>query len=106
MDEDVCSISGMFGACIIEEAEKRSHNHGLIRRASSRFFRSLKQAHRSVSGSLSSLISWQNDDREHACKSEKSNSSKTKRPLSFAFSEEVQVLSNSTSAGEISFVLI
>ena len=105
MDEDVCSISGMFGACIIEEAEKRSHNYSLIRRASSRFFRSIKQAHRSVSGSLSSLISRQNDDTEHACKSEKSNSSKTKRPLSFAFGEEVQVLSNSTSAGEISFML-
>ena len=101
MDEDVCSISGMFGASIIEEAEKRSHNYGLIRRASSRFFRSIKQAHRSISGSLSSIISRQNDDTEHACKSETSNSGKAKRPWSFAFGEEVQV----TSAGEISFML-
>lgn len=105
MEEDVCSISGMFGACIIEEAEKGTHNHGLIRRASARFFRSIKQAHRSISGSLSSVISRQSIDKENVFDSEKPNSTKAGRPRSFAFGEELKVFSIPTSIGEMLLML-
>lgn len=101
MEEDVISISGLFGACVIEEAEKGTHNYGLIRRASARFFRSIKQAHRSLSGSLSSIISRPNVETENPGPSEKPKSLKGRRPQSFAFGEEVNVFSTPSSLGEV-----
>lgn len=104
MEEDVCSISGMFGANIIEEAEKGVHNYGLVRRASVRFFRSIKQAHRSISGSLSSLISRQSSDTENTSQSKEPEGSKVRRRRSFAFGEEFKVFSTPPSIGKISFL--
>ena len=100
MEDDVLSISGMFGAGIIEEAEKGIHDYGLIRRTSIRIFQSLKQARRSFSGSLSSVISWQNVSAENDCKSKNSKSSRLRRPWSLAFGEEVNILNTSSSLGK------
>ena len=100
MEDDVLSISGMFGAGIIEEAEKGIHDYGLIRRTSIRIFQSLKQARRSFSGSLSSVISWQNVSAENDYKSKNSKSSRLRRPWSLAFGEEVNILNTSSSLGK------
>lgn len=99
MEDDVLSISGMFGAGIIEDAEKGIHNYGLIRRTSMRIFQSLKQARRSFSGSLSSVISWQNVSAENDSKSENSKTSRLRRPWSLAFGEEVKIINTSSSLG-------
>lgn len=99
MEDDVLSISGMFGAGIIEDAEKGIHNYGLIRRTSMRIFQSLKQARRSFSGSLSSVISWQNVSAENDSKSENSKTSRLRRPWSLAFGEEVKIVNISSSLG-------
>lgn len=99
MEDDVLSISGMFGAGIIEDAEKGIHNYGLIRRTSMRIFQSLKQARRSFSGSLSSVISWQNVSAENDGKSKNSKSSRLRRPWSLAFGEEVKIVNTSSSLG-------
>lgn len=105
MDPDVCSISGFFGACIEEEAEKGSHRFGFIRQTSARFFRSIKQAHRNISGSLSSVLSRQNTETENSHQSEKSNNvSKTRRPHSIAFGQEFKVFNIPTSIGKTIFV--
>lgn len=102
MESDVCSISGLFGACIEEEAEKGGHKFGFIRQASARFFRSIKQAHRNISGSLSSVLSRQSTETEISQSSEKSNSaSKARRPHSIAFGQEFKVFSIPTSIGKI-----
>jgi len=102
MESDICSISGLFGACIEEEAEKGSHKFGFIRQASVRFFRSIKQAHRNISGSLSSVLSRQSTETETSCSSEKSNNaSKNRRPHSVAFGEEFKVFSIPTSIGKL-----
>jgi len=102
MESDICSISGLFGACIEEEAEKGSHKFGFIRQASVRFFRSIKQAHRNISGSLSSVLSRQSTETETSCSSEKSNNaSKNRCPHSVAFGEEFKVFSIPTSIGKL-----
>ena len=106
MDPDVCSISGFFGACIEEEAEKGSHKFGFIRQASARFFRSIKQAHRNISGSLSSVLSRQSTETENSSQSKKSNNVRKarSRPHSIAFGEEFKVSNIPTSIGKSSFV--
>ena len=102
MESDVCSISGLFGASIEEEAEKGGHKFGFIRQASARFFRSIKQAHRNISGSLSSVLLRQSTDTETSCSSKKScNASTNRRPHSIAFGEEFKVFSIPTSIGKI-----
>lgn len=102
MESDICSISGLFGACIEEEAAKGSHKFGFIRQASARFFRSIKQAHRNISGSLSSVLSRQSTETETSCLSEKSdNASKNRRPHSIAFGEEFKVFSIPSSIGKM-----
>lgn len=109
MEEDVWSISGIFGACIVEEAEKSGRNYGLIRRASARFFGSIKRARRSISGSLTSVLSRQNINAEKVekeCPSKKSNSTKGRRPRSFAFGEEFSVFSIPTDTGESSISIL
>ena len=105
MDPDVCSISGFFGACIEEEAEKRSHKFGFIRQASARFCRSIKKAHRNISGSLSSVLLRQSTDLDSETKnsrqSQKSdNARKTRRPQSIAFGEEFKAFSIPSSIGK------
>ena len=101
MESDICSISGLFGACIEEEAEKGSQKFGFIRQASARFFRSIKQAHRNISGSLSSVLSRQSTETENSCSLEKSsNASKIRRSHSIAFGQEFRVFSIPTSVGK------
>ena len=107
MEEDAISISGVFGACIAEEAEKGTHNYGLIRRASARFFRSIKRARRNISGSLSSVLSRQNingENTENECPFERPKGTETRRPRSFAFGEDFNIFSIPTSIGEILFM--
>lgn len=109
MEDDVLSISGMFGAGVIEEEEeKKIHNNDLIRRASVRIFRSLKRVRRSFSGSLSSIISRQSVAAENNCQSQIPNTSKatSRRPWSFAFGEEVRILRTPTSIGKIIIIFI
>ena len=107
MESDICSISGLFGACIEEEAEKGGHKFGFIRQASVRFFRSIKQAHRNISGSLSSVLSRQSTETETSCSSEKSNNAgRNRRPRSIAFGEEFKVFSIPTSIGKILCLII
>lgn len=106
MEEDVWSISGIFGAGIVEQTEKSGHNYyGLIRRASARFFGSIKRARRSISGSLTSVLSRQNINAEKVekeCPSEETKNTKGRRPRSFAFGEEFSVFSFPTDKGESS----
>lgn len=109
MEEDVWSISGIFGAGIVEEAEKSGHNYGLIRRASARFFGSFKRARRSISGSLTSVLSRQNVNTEKVekeCPSKNSNNTKGRRPRSFAFGEDFSVFSFPTDKGESSISIL
>lgn len=109
MEEDVWSISGIFGEGIVEDAEKSGRNYGLIRRASARFFGSIKRARRSISGSLTSVLSRQNINAEKVekeCPSKKSNNTKGRRPRSFAFGEEFSVLSIPTDKGESSISIL
>lgn len=109
MEEDVWSISGIFGAGIVEEAEKSSRNYGLIRRASARFFGSIKRARRSISGSLTSVLSRQNINAEKVekeCPSEKPKNTKGRRPRSFAFGEEFSAFSIPTDKGESSISIL
>ena len=84
----------------MEDAEKGIHNYGLIRRTSMRIFQSLKQARRSFSGSLSSVISWQNVSAENDGKSKNSKSSRLRRPWSLAFGEEVKIINTSAGLGK------
>ncbi|CAH3038016.1 unnamed protein product [Porites lobata] len=103
-ETNVWSISGIFGEGIVEDAEKSGRNYGLIRRASARFFGSIKRARRSISGSLTSVLSRQNINAEKVekeCPSKKSNNTKGRRPRSFAFGEEFSVLSIPTDKGNI-----
>lgn len=101
MDSDVLSISGLFGACIEEDAQKGSHKFGFIRQASARFFRSIKQAHRNISGSLSSVLTRQSNETENSHQSEKAkNGSKSRRPHSIAFGEEFKVFTVSSRIGK------
>ncbi|KAJ7393573.1 hypothetical protein OS493_006558 [Desmophyllum pertusum] len=74
-----------------EEAEKENHKFGFIRQASARFFRSIKQAHRNISGSLSSVLSRQSTEPENTCQSEKSKNGKTRRPHSIALGQEFKL---------------
>ena len=102
MESDICSISGLFGACIEEEAEKGGHKFDFIRQASVRFFRSIKQAHRNISGSLSSVLSRQSTETETSCSSEKSNNAgKNRRLRSIAFGEEFKAFSIPASIGKM-----
>lgn len=105
MESDVLSISGLFGACVEEEyeAQKANQKFGFIRQASARFFRSIKRAHRNISGSLSSVLTRQNNETEELHGSEQQTSSsgrKARRPHSVAFGEEFKGLTVSSRIGK------